>query len=85
MGKKSYEQLASRLNEKNLPGKEARISFFRKMHEDYMSYFCQEEDLVYWHMSLDFLLNSALLNSIREIGDFSLTAAYAFTLEIDSA
>uniref|UniRef100_A0AAV2M7A1 Uncharacterized protein n=1 Tax=Knipowitschia caucasica TaxID=637954 RepID=A0AAV2M7A1_KNICA len=39
--------LTSRLKEKNLLGEDARITFFRRRHEDYMGYFCQEEDLVY--------------------------------------
>src|SRR5215469_775294 len=47
LSKTSSELLASRLKEKNLLGKDARITFFRRRHEDYMGYFCQEEDLVY--------------------------------------
>src|SRR5215469_12385855 len=47
LSKTSSELLDSRINEKNLLGKDARITFFRRRHEDYMSYFCQEEDLVY--------------------------------------
>ncbi|QQP52525.1 Uncharacterized protein FKW44_004703, partial [Caligus rogercresseyi] len=47
LSKISSELLASRLKEKNLLGKDVRISFFRRRHEDYMGYFCQEEDLVY--------------------------------------
>ncbi|QQP31526.1 Uncharacterized protein FKW44_025149 [Caligus rogercresseyi] len=47
LSKISSELLASRLKEKNLLGKDVRITFFRRRHEDYMGYFCQEEDLVY--------------------------------------
>lgn len=47
LSKTSSELLASRLKEKNLLGEDARITFFRRRHEDYMGYFCQEEDLVY--------------------------------------
>ena len=47
LSKTSSELLASRLKEKNLLGEDARITFFRRRHEDYMFYFCQEEDLVY--------------------------------------
>lgn len=47
LSKTSSELLASRLKEKNLLGEDARITYFRTRHEDYMGYFCQEEDLVY--------------------------------------
>ncbi|QQP40042.1 Uncharacterized protein FKW44_013952 [Caligus rogercresseyi] len=72
----SSELLASRLKEKNLLGKDVRIIFFRRRHEDYMGYFCQEEDLVYCRDVAVFLLNSALLNTIRETGDSSLKQAF---------
>lgn len=47
LSKTSAELLASRLKEKNLLGEDARITFFRRRHQDYMGYFCEEEDLVY--------------------------------------
>ena len=47
LSKTSSELLASRLKEKNLLGEDTHITFFRRRHEDYMGYFCQEEDLVY--------------------------------------
>jgi len=45
--KTSFELLASRLKENNLLGEDARITFCRRRHEDYMGYFCQEEDFMY--------------------------------------
>ncbi|QQP31696.1 Uncharacterized protein FKW44_025380 [Caligus rogercresseyi] len=59
------------------PDSKRKIYLARTRHEDYMGYFCQEEDLVYCRDVPVFLLNSALLNTIREIGDSSLTAASA--------
>lgn len=47
LSKTSAELLASRLKEKKLLGEDARITFFRRRHQDYMGYFCEEEDLVY--------------------------------------
>ncbi|KAG0720492.1 hypothetical protein GWK47_006740 [Chionoecetes opilio] len=47
LSKTSSELLASMTQRENLLGKDARITFFRRRHEAYMGYFCQEEDLVY--------------------------------------
>jgi hypothetical protein len=63
----SSELLASRLKEKNLLGEDACITFFRRRHEDYMGYFCQEEDLVYCRDDSGLLDKLGDLNTIRYI------------------
>ncbi len=47
LSKQASELLASRLNSRNLLGKDARVTSFRKRHVPFMKYFAQEEDLVY--------------------------------------
>ncbi|QQP53796.1 Uncharacterized protein FKW44_006400, partial [Caligus rogercresseyi] len=79
LSKISSKLLATRLNRKIYFGKDVRISFFRRRHEDYMGYFCQEETSctaeIDWRLfidsskrSLKFRLNPscALHNSQRE-------------------
>jgi hypothetical protein len=45
--KNSAELLASRLKEKNLLENGVRITFYRSRHEDFLSFFTKEEELVY--------------------------------------
>ncbi|KAK5650493.1 hypothetical protein RI129_001522 [Pyrocoelia pectoralis] len=47
LSKSSAELLASRLKDKNLLSDSVRITFYRNRHQDYLSYFSQEKDLVY--------------------------------------
>lgn len=69
LSKTSCELLASRFKEKNLLSEDARITFFRTSARRKTS--CTAK------MSPVFFINSALLHTIRQMGDSSLTAASA--------
>ena len=47
LSKDHAELLASRLKEKKPPSDSARISFFRKRHQEYLRFFSTVKDLVY--------------------------------------
>ncbi|QQP48982.1 Uncharacterized protein FKW44_009477 [Caligus rogercresseyi] len=88
LSKISSELLASRLKEKNLLGKDVRITFFRRRHEDYMGYFCQEEDLVYcrdvadWRLFIDSCKRSLKCVLLHNGNQFaSIPLAHSTTLK----
>ena len=75
LSKSSAELLASRLKENNSLSNSARITFYRNIHEEYLRFFNEEKELLYYTDIPQLLHQLGVPPSNQKIGDCSLTAA----------